>query len=214
MGEFSRINRRMHNKSMTFDNQATIVGGRNIGAEYFSAREDSNYNDLDVLGFGPVAQDVSFAFDSYWNNPVAVPVSAFLKRSGAGDALIEYRSRIAEIFENAKRSPYGGALQRTIIDAIDRRELELTWSAATVVADPPDKSKADFDNIEEQLSSILGPAVTAAQTELVVVSPYFVPRDSGVAMFRELTARGVRVIIVTNSLAATDVTAVHSGYVR
>ncbi|MFC3117548.1 phospholipase D-like domain-containing protein [Jhaorihella thermophila] len=77
--DFRRVNRRMHNKSMTFDNVVTIVGGRNIGDEYFAAREDSNYDDLDVLGAGPVARDVSENFDEFWNSRFAVPVAAIVR---------------------------------------------------------------------------------------------------------------------------------------
>ena len=212
--EFRRVNRRMHNKSITFDNQATIVGGRNIGAEYFSAREDSNYQDLDVLGVGPVAEKVSAAFDTYWNSPVAVPVSALVEdQRGAAEGLIEHRARVPENIETVKQSPYGAALERAILQAIAQDETSLTWSAAVVVADPPEKADETYTGQHpEQLSSLIGPVVRAAEKELVVVSPYFVPRERGVALFRELTERGVRVVILTNSLASNDVVPVHAGY--
>ena len=80
--DFQRVNRRMHNKSMTFDDQVTIVGGRNLADEYFAAREDSNYDDLDVLAVGPVAREVSGSFDDYWNSPYAVPAEAAIIAGG------------------------------------------------------------------------------------------------------------------------------------
>jgi putative cardiolipin synthase len=211
--EFRRVTRRMHNKSMTFDNQATIVGGRNIGAEYFSADEEGNFSDLDVLGFGPVAQKVSSAFDLYWNDPVAVPVNLLVDPSEAAAGLIERRERIPEIIEQARQSPYGAALESAVVEAIMRDETSLTWSTASVVADPPQKADQDYSGGHpQQLSSVMGPAVRAAQQELVIVSAYFVPGEGGIALFRELTRRGVRVLIVTNSLATNDVVAVHAGY--
>lgn len=215
--EFRRVNRRMHNKSMTFDNQVTIVGGRNIGAEYFSAREDSNYDDLDVLGVGPVAEQVSAAFDAYWNDEVAVPVGALVDQQGAHEALIERRARIPQVTDAARQSPYGAALQHTIMEFIDEDQggNKLTWCRAQVVADPPAKAAQDYAGEHpQQLSSVLGPRVRAATQELVVVSGYFVPREGGVALFRELVERGVRVLIITNSLAANDVVPVHAGYAR
>jgi putative cardiolipin synthase len=190
--EFGRVNRRMHNKSMTFDNQATIVGGRNIGAIYFSAEEDSNYNDLDVLGFGPVAREVSAAFDEYWNSSVVVPVSVLLGQDATPAGLDERRARIPEIIETARQSPYGEALDDAVLEAIAEDETILTWSEAIVVADPPEKAAETYEGQDpKQLSSVMGPVVRAAEKELVVISPYFVPRESGVELFRELTERGV-----------------------
>ena len=213
MTEFRRVNRRMHNKSMTFDNLVTVVGGRNIGAEYFEAREDSNYNDLDVLGVGPVAQDVSTAFDRYWNDPVAVPVNALTDPADTREDINRYRERVPKLIEEARQTPYGAALESTILDALVADGTNLVWSPATVVADPPEKAEPSYDGQHpEQLSSLMGPVVRAAEQELIVVSAYFVPSDRGVELFRELTGRGVRVLILTNSLASNDVVPVHAGY--
>ena len=211
--EFSRVNRRMHNKSITFDNQVTIVGGRNIGAEYFEARTDSNYNDLDILGLGPVAQDVSTAFDTYWNAPVAVPVNRLVDGKDAAENLNQGRAAIPELIEEARRTPFGAALESTILESISNGAIGLYWSTATVVADPPEKANRDYSGEHpQQLSSVMGPVVRSTDQELVVVSAYFVPGKSGVELFRDLTERGVRVLIVTNSLAANDVVPVHAGY--
>jgi len=213
--EFRRINRRMHNKSMTFDNQVTIVGGRNIGAEYFEAQEVSNYNDLDVLGIGPVAQEVSAAFDIYWNDPVAVPANLLVSIENATAELDKRQAAIPELIANARQTPFGAALESTLLESISNNEIPLIWSKATVVADPPQKAQQDYSGDHpEQLSSVMGPVVRAAEKELVVVSAYFVPRESGVELFRSLMERGARVLILTNSLAANDVVPVHAGYSR
>ena len=211
--EFSRINRRMHNKSMTFDNQVTIVGGRNIGDIYFQAGTDTNYKDLDVLGFGPVAQSVSAAFDEYWNNRVAVPVDALIEAPDAASLLAAWRERIVDILEEIKQSPYGEAVDFALEHFIGEDESTLTWANALVVADSPDKALIVPEvNDPELLRSKLGPAVRAATSELVVVSAYFVPREFGTQLLTELAQRGVRVSITTNSLASNDVVPVHAGY--
>lgn len=106
--EFLRVNRRMHNKSMTFDNVVTLVGGRNIGDEYFAAKDESNYNDLDLLVAGPLAAQVSATFDAYWNSDKAVPVAAVSDR---GIALAEARRGLEARVAAARRTPFGAALR-------------------------------------------------------------------------------------------------------
>ncbi|WP_262358491.1 phospholipase D-like domain-containing protein, partial [Bordetella pertussis] len=81
--DFSRLNRRMHNKSFTVDNQATIIGGRNIGDEYFGATDGVLFADLDVLAVGPVVGDVSAEFDAYWASESAWPAGPLLPAPGA-----------------------------------------------------------------------------------------------------------------------------------
>jgi putative cardiolipin synthase len=213
--DFSRVNHRMHNKSVTFDNQVTIVGGRNIGADYFGASVDHRFADLDVLGIGPIAAQVSSAFDRHWNSQVSVPVDALLPNEVEPGALDQLRGRVDKIADEAGDTPYGHILEDEIREDADIREDELTWCSAKVVADPPDKAADDLDPDDPDLiTSELGPFVRAAESELIVISPYFVPRKKGVELFRSLRERGVRVVVVTNSLASNDVVPVHTGYAR
>lgn len=208
-----RLNHRMHNKSMTVDNQVTVVGGRNIGAEYFGARPDMNFGDLDLLAVGPVVPEVSRSFDEYWNSEYAVPVKVLNPRIDGAMALDNLRQTLSTVNDEARETPYGEVLERTILDAIDGPGEALHWVPYQVVADPPEKAsgKLTADN-PDTLRSRLGPLMSEAQQELVILSPYFVPRDTGVQVFRQLRARGVRVVILTNSLASNDVPAVHAGY--
>jgi putative cardiolipin synthase len=213
--DLKRVNHRMHNKSMTVDNTATIVGGRNIGDVYFDARRDMNYNDLDLLAFGPVAQDVSQSFDLYWNSMASVPVLALVDAPEGPQALVQLRQLLAAQVEEAKKTPYAAAFESTYHEFVERLAGSLTWEDWTLVADPPEKAQDGFDpQRTERLTAQLRPVADAAQSELVVVSPYFVPGKSGVAWFRELLERGVRVVVVTNSLSSTDVAPVHAGYSR
>ena len=203
----------MHNKSMTFDNQVTIVGGRNIGAEYFAADEESNYDDVDLIGAGPVARDVSLTFDEYWNSPYAVPASAVVRDGDANLSLDAARDRLSGLVESARRTEYGAALTHGIRNAVDSGRITLDWVPYKVFADPPEKAAGDVDE-QEILISEMAPFVRSARHELVVSSAYFVPGPRGTAFLAELAGKGVKVRILTNSLDSTDVEPVHGHYSR
>ncbi|WP_353475394.1 phospholipase D family protein [Salipiger sp. H15] len=208
--EFRRINRRMHNKSMTFDGRVTIVGGRNIGDEYFSAREDSNYDDLDLLAAGPVVHEVSSTFDRYWNSRYAIPASSVITPKEDGPDLAAVRARLAELREETLATPYGAALAAHVAK-LKRERPPLTAARATLLADPPEKAAGDLPASETFAASML-PYVTSLQHEFLVISAYFVPRDTGTALLKSLEERGVNVTVLTNSLDATDVPAVYAHY--
>ena len=209
--DFRRVTRRMHNKSMTFDNQVTVVGGRNIGAEYFAARDDSNYDDLDLLAAGPVAREVSRSFDDYWNSPFAIPVADVVRNRDKKLSLDEARSRLSVLAEQARTTEYGDALTQGIRDALNSGDLVLDWVPATVMADPPEKADSRSDPTETLFAAMV-PYFQSAQTELVVASAYFVPGERGTEFLASLEERGVQVRILTNSLDSTDVTPVHGHY--
>jgi len=211
--EFGRINRRMHNKSMTFDNQVTIVGGRNIGSEYFSARDDINYYDLDVLGVGPITDEVSRSFDAYWNSPFAVPARDVIGDRAQTISLDEARARLRALVEEASASDYGQAFTQGIRQAVASGQFQVQWVPAWLVADPPEKAAGELD-MTKTLSGAMLPYVAGAQDELFVVSAYFVPRKGGTALLTGLAQRGVKVEILTNSLESNDVEPVHAHYAR
>jgi putative cardiolipin synthase len=205
----------MHNKSITFDNQVTIVGGRNIGDEYFDARQDMNYNDLDLLGIEPVVQDVSRAFNAYWNSTAAVPVLALVDAPKGPQDLEQVRHYLAAHVEAAMQTPYRAAFESSLAEALAFRGDSLTWEQWTLAVDPPEKVQPGFETRRaEQLADQLGPTAEAGQSEFVLVSPYFVPRDRRVEWFWGLRHKGLRVVVVTNSLSSTYVAPVHAGYSR
>lgn len=203
---------RMHNKSWIADGRVAIIGGRNIGEQYFSADIEVNFRDLDMLLLGPAAAEAGTLFDAYWNSPAAVPVDTL----GAGNpaalqALLDQVYRDARS-EGARRYLDRVAASRLMQD-LRRRGLAAHWSAGiSVVADPPLKSSRD--NSAEWLVGRLAPMISSAQHEVMVISPYFVPGEDGTARLAALAARGIPVSVVTNSLAGNDVYAVHSGYAR
>jgi putative cardiolipin synthase len=213
MGDVGRVNRRMHNKSFTVDNQVTIIGGRNIADEYFEARADINFGDLDVVAIGPIVQDVSDMFDLYWNHRTALPVQAFAKELDDADAeLVAIRERLSTAFDNAPSEQYGSAVRSKYTNFLDADEIEFRWAPYRLVYDSPDKGLSDHDDDTYLVKSDLFQTLASASKEAIIVSPYFVPLDAGVKALSEVRDRGVDITIITNSLAANNQFSVHAGY--
>lgn len=209
----SRVVRRMHNKSFTADNQMTVIGGRNIGDEYFGARTDVIFDDLDVLSIGPVVQEVSSMFDTYWNHEAALPMPALAKvPDDIEQAQTELRIELTESREEAENSRYAGAVRSEILDALQQDSSAFTWAAYELVFDSPDKSQPDLAETAASIVTSLENSVSAAQKELIVVSPYFVLRGPDIEGFQELRDEGIEIAVLTNSLASNNHTVSHSGY--
>ena len=209
-----RMNRRMHNKSFTVDNQAAVVGGRNVGDEYFGAGQGMVFTDLDVLGLGSVVRDVSTEFDRYWNSSSSAPAAGLLPAAGAEDVR-RLESRFASVRSDPEAEEYLRALRETtLVQGLLEGRLSLEWTEARVVCDDPAKTldtghRDDLLLLPKMLELMGRPTKT-----MDLVSPYFVPMEDGTAIFQQLARSGVRVRVLTNSLAATDVSAVHAGYAK
>lgn len=211
--EFGRINRRMHNKSFTVDNYITILGGRNIADEYFGAREDSKFSDLDVAAIGPLVQEVSDSFDVYWNHPTALPVPAFVKELEDPEAALnDLRERLEASREEVRESKYAEAVRSKVISFDETNNTIFRWASYQLVVDSPDKGIKGKAADEDLITAPLVEALRAAQKKVTIVSAYFVPLKNGVDFLIELEARGVEVTVVTNSLAANNQFTVHGGY--
>lgn len=209
------VTRRMHNKSFTVDNQISVLGGRNIGDEYFEADPRLSFSDLDVMGFGPLAQDVSKAFDLYWNSPMAYPALTLAKAAPGEAEIADMRRRLDDFLARNAESPYVKALRESqLATSIRQGKLDVREGDATVLYDQPEKLAASREHSEYRLLTELEPYFGNVQKELLIVSPYFVPGKAGTAYLRGLAQRGVRVVILTNSLSSTDVAPVHAGYAK
>jgi putative cardiolipin synthase len=204
----------MHNKSFTVDNQATVVGGRNVGDEYFGAGEGMVFTDLDVLAVGPIVRDVSREFDRYWNSPSAAPAAGLLPRAGA-EEVRRLESSFAAVRADAEAEDYLRALRETtLVQGLLEGNLELGWSEARLVCDDPAKT-LDTEHRDDLLLLPRMLDLVGHPTEsLDLVSPYFVPMEDGTAVLQKLARQGVRVRVLTNSLSANDVAAVHAGYAK
>ena len=211
----SRVNRRMHNKSLTADNQVTVVGGRNVGNEYFDAAGERVFTDLDVLSVGAVVGEVSHAFDRYWNSEWAVPAEVIVSEEASGDQLERLRSELQAYLDEHTDSDYIQALKRTeLSQRIRQGSLPLSWGEAELIYDAPEKMESERISAETHVGPRLQAIVDGVREELIIVSPYFVPGDALVAYCGGLVERGVRVRILTNALASSDVALVHAGYMR
>ncbi len=212
-GGLRRIVRRMHNKSFTVDNQITIIGGRNIGNEYFDASEDVKFGDLDVAAVGPVVQDVSTMFDSYWNHKAAIPMPAIRSVPGDPDAALrELREKVVRSITDVSESKYAEAIRSSILDRLQGNADAYTWAPYQLIYDSPDKSQPGEVATAASITEPLRKTVIDAQKELLVVTAYFVLRDQEIEAFREYRQRGIEVFVLTNSLASNNHTISHSGY--
>jgi putative cardiolipin synthase len=210
IGSFTR---RMHNKAMITDNQLAIVGGRNLGDEYFSASPTLQFRDIDVLAAGPITADISASFDEYWNDPNAYPLRALNRQKFDPKQLDQTRDELREHWHK-NADPYDAKpLNATPLALqIQKDELDLTWARAEFNADSPAKIRLPVDDYQSPVIARIRDLVSNAQQEVLITSPYFVPHDAGVKVLADLSARGVKVKVLTNSLAATDAVAVQAGY--
>jgi cardiolipin synthase C len=209
---FSRINHRMHNKLLSADGAAVVLGGRNLGDEYFDADDRTGFRDLDVVGIGPVAAQASVSFDEFWNSETSIPIIADPDHRGSDAGLTALRESFAAHLKSAMDTPYIKVLQENVLNHANT-DPQVNWAYAPtrVLSDSPAKAiSAEHERLVDQIAKV----VPEAQKEVLVVSPYFVPAEDGVKALRQLAARDVTVKILTNSLASNDVSAVHSGYAK
>ncbi|HEY2686447.1 MAG TPA: phospholipase D family protein [Steroidobacteraceae bacterium] len=203
INEIARINHRMHNKLFVADNSIAITGGRNLGDAYFTRDSQSNFIDLDVVAAGEIVPGLSASFDAFWNSKYAYPIAAVASSSDPDESR-------SPVVENAVAAD-ANWLDREL----DRHKLDLDWVPATVLADRPAKIASDSDSGEEEtIANNIRTLMSSAKQELCIISAYFVPGADGMELFHDLTARGVKVRILTNSLASTDAPLVHIGYAR
>src|SRR3989344_1722824 len=284
LSDFSRVQQRMHNKLFIADNAMGVTGGRNLGDAYFGNADSGNFVDLDVLAAGPVVQDLSRSFDSYWNNERAYPVQSLVTREELD--ILRERMRNSDAVQRERIAGQGGALapdsqpvqdgrrttaaQRARIwdyQPMDLAQAQFTWAPAAVLVDKPAKIPPDGTSLAAlpekppsratplavvsrgaappessapnpangipsatAAGSTPDPATLDAQTDtvvdgllhlmgqarrdLLIISPYFVPGPDMKQAFAAARARGVRVRVLTNSLASNDAPIAHAGYAR
>jgi putative cardiolipin synthase len=191
----------------------TIIGGRNIADEYFGARKDAKFGDLDVLAIGPVVKEVSAMFDSYWNHVRAAPIAAFAKMPDDPAAeLARIRVLLQESRKEVEGTPYAAAVRDQVFEYVETDNDVFTWAPYILAVDSPDKA---FKSKAAEAASITTPlfeSLQSAEDEMIIISPYFVPRKAGIEAISEIRSRGIGVTIITNSLAANNQSSVHGGY--
>ena len=214
---FVSVNRRMHNKAWIADGRVALVGGRNVGDEYFDAAQQVNFHDADLLLLGPAVAQASAIFDAFWNSAEVIPLRALHPGAPAADAGQLQRRRSAWL-QQLRASDYLHEVQQAppLADSL-HGALRLHWTPRLrVLSDPPQKAAAFASRRAPAhwLMYDLQALLYSARRENWLVSPYFVPGEAGTLLFAGQAARGMDVRVLTNSLAATDVAVVHAGYLR
>ncbi|MBL5884092.1 phospholipase D family protein [Lelliottia aquatilis] len=210
--DFARLNRRMHNKSFTVDGEVTIIGGRNVGDAYFGAGEAPLFTDLDVMAIGPVVADVADDFERYWTSACVATLKQVLDLSEE-----EIESRLQppdDWYQNDIAQRYLNKLESSqFITHLEARDLPLIWAKTRLLSDDPRKGLGRAKRhslLPARLIDVMGSPVE----QIDIISSYFVPTRAGVALLLQMVRKGVKIAILTNSLAANDVAVVHAGYAR
>ena len=214
----SRLDYRMHNKLLVVDNAIALIGGRNIGDQYFQIDPQSQFADDDVFAAGPVARQLSVTFDEFWNSAQSIPAEALSggKRSRATlnehreDLKDESRQLKADGAEYLKRVETGEPLGAMLSGG-----LPLIWANARVICDSPDKKAVGNGTmIGRLMRREVAEATTNVRTELLMITPYLIPGDEGMRLLLGLRRRDVRVRILTSSLESSTVLLAQSGYMH
>ena len=215
LGSAKRINRRMHNKTWIADNRIAIVGGRNLGDEYFGASDEVNFVDLDFAMVGPIVRDASASFDRYWNSPLAYPMDVLAPGDVSPTALQALREKIAPLVPQAENSRFAAELHQN--DAVQRLvagDWPMHWSSNyRFVSDDPLKAAGKSEGVGgSQVLELLAPLIKSSTRNVSIISPYFVPGEAGTGFLVGVDQAGSDVRVLTNSLAANDVAMVYGGY--
>ncbi|QIR15054.1 phospholipase D family protein [Shewanella aestuarii] len=212
LNNFSRLNHRMHNKSLTIDNLVSVVGGRNIGDEYYSASHSVEFGDFDVVMIGEVVSKVSEQFDLYWNSSQVRPIEQLFSSNTDILTASEIQQYFSDYHQSMLEHPYLIRLtQSEFLHQMLNDQLVWYWSDAELIYDLPNKlNQLDEPTLLDDLNLLF----KKTNDEMVILSPYFVPTDKGTEALISAVKQGKKVTIITNSLAATDVLAVHAGYIN
>ncbi|MEJ2516270.1 MAG: phospholipase D family protein [Gammaproteobacteria bacterium] len=212
IADLGRVNHRMHNKMMIMDNALSLVGGRNVGSHYFEAHSQSNFRDLDIVGAGPIVRETSEVFDRFWNGPWAIPMAEVVGQTQAPDA---HKAAIQAIRDQMAADNYPLPTEtevRALMDRLDQIFEDLVWAPGKIVWEDP---TSIYEGVKQgRMNAALHERMEQLDTELLIESAYFVPRDRGVAAAAALRDRGVDVRVLTNSLSSNDVLAAHAGYAK
>jgi putative cardiolipin synthase len=211
----SRLNRRMHNKMFIVDNIVAVIGGRNIGDEYFDASSDTRFRDLDLVAIGRVVPEASKSFDEYWNSDAAYPLTAFRTHHGTRRDTAKLRAKSAEDVRKFAESDYAQAVLAELPNGPTAdRWGDWFWGPAKLVADEPEKAEPQPSASSLQVAKEVKKLMDSAQSELLLISAYFIPGETGIAYLGTLTKRGVGVKVLTNSLASTDEPLAQAAYAK
>ncbi|WP_047043196.1 phospholipase D family protein [Vibrio mexicanus] len=207
LGDFSRLNRRMHNKSFTVDGAFSVVGGRNIGDEYFDLSDEINFRDRDVLVAGAVVEQISDNFDKYWDSRWSYPVTLL------GGEAIDYVDMInaveAPAYANYPALPANTEQAKQLLGNVTQ---QMKWVDAYFVSDEPVPEDEGNTDVPKQTAVLLAKLAQQSQQEVLLESAYLVFDDRQLAAWQDLVEEGVVVKAFTNSMESNDLVTNHSAY--
>ena len=216
----SRLDYRMHNKLLVVDNSIALIGGRNIGDQFFQIDPDSQFADDDIFAVGPITQQLSATFDDYWNNALSIPVKALSWQNSSHAALNEHRELLNEQRQQLKAKIDGNNYLKRVatgepFNGMISGHLPLIWAHAQLICDSPDKKKVENGAMVGRLMQrTVANTTMAVQSELLMITPYLIPGKEGMQLFKDLRQRNVHVRVLTNSLESTEKLLAQSGYIN
>jgi putative cardiolipin synthase len=206
------LNHRMHNKIFLVDSAVAVLGGRNIGDDYFGIDPKLNFRDLDVLAVGPAAKEAGAAFDMYWNSPAAVPIAVLLKEPVADDELERRREELNASLDELGALPYTVPMEfEETHDALKQLAGEMVWAETEIIIDSLERFEGGSESAFAQLT---GELAESAEHEFVIETAYLIPTKEAISKVAEIIERGVRVRILTNSMQSNNHTSVHAHYMK
>jgi putative cardiolipin synthase len=206
------LNHRMHNKIWLADNAVAVLGGRNIGNDYFGVDTKANFFDLDVLTTGQGAREAGAAFDEYWNSKYAVPIHVLNKKSFTQEHLEEGRKDLDAFLEEMDAMPYAITIDsEETIEKLKAWRDELAWVRAHVVVDPLERFEGQGESAIVEFNR---EHIASIETEFIAESAYLIPSQEGIAAMKKMVDRGIRVRLLTNSLQSNNHISAHSGYMK
>lgn len=212
----SRLDYRMHNKVLVVDNALALMGGRNVGDEYFQIAPDGQFADDDVFSVGPIVQQISVSFDEFWNSALSIPSEALSDRKSPHADLDEHREVLKDEHKQLKKEGIDYVKRIASgepFNSVISGRFPLIWAHAQLVYDSPDKKKVDQGKMAGKLMrQAVTKATMAVQSELLMITPYLIPGREGMQLFKDLRQRNVRVRVLTNSLESSTVLLAQSGY--
>lgn len=211
LGHFSLANRRMHNKSLTIDNAVSVVGGRNLAVEYYQLETSGEFIDFDMLAVGPIVKQVSASFDDYWNHELAVPMAALYSGKDA-EKVAQERIVITTEMAEAGDSIYAEAIHTPLMQKFWTQSVDPYIADARFIADNPQKLLEKVADDQKIVAQEVRQALAEAESEIILFTPYFIPGKGGIEFIQQLRAKGIRVVLLTNSLGTNNHTSVHSAY--
>jgi putative cardiolipin synthase len=207
LDDFSRLNRRMHNKSFTVDRTLSVVGGRNIGDEYFDLSDEINFRDRDVLVMGSVVSNIQTSFTKYWNSPWSYPVDLLGNKSSTTIAVLD-KAPIPH-YKNYPALPEGKKAASNFIKALMNN---ITWVNARFIYDQPVPEDENEINEPKTTARLLAELSSQSEQEVLLESAYLIFDDRQLKDLQASIDHGVQIKALTNSMASNDLVTNHSGY--